>query len=707
MKKLLMASVALLSSPAYAQSVDDIIVTARKTPEIIDRVPATIRYYNAEDLESRNTVNLTDLNGFNQRSVPQNGDGFILSLRGQAQNDVSVTVDPSVGTYLDGIYIGRGYGLNSTLLDVDNVQILSGPQGTLFGRNTTGGAVLIETRDPLPGQTTIDGKISFGRFNEVIASTTVNTPITDNLTVRVSGLTVQRDGFTTDRITGTKYNDRETYQGRVKVLYNPTPGFENIFSFEMYDNTGGMSPRFMSYGYGNLRFLATPNPGDTVALDGGLTNSTRVINASMINKIGDFKITSGYRRVQTNYNGDFDGTSQNIYTLSNVVDIEQYTSEAQYNGFIGKLNYTLGAFYFEENGSEIGRASLYGGYQATQTGGTVGNRSYGGFFHGKYNLTSNVILNGGFRYTHDLKTVTTRNAVLNPTGNFAVCFSSQTNLQIGCALDQRASFNKWSWSAGLDYMINPTNIVYAKVSTGFKSGGNQIRAITVNGDGLEFQPENITEYEVGVKGNVGRIRYSLAGFYNEVDNMQILTVLTQPTVYTLVKNAAKARNFGIDAQLSARVTHNLSISATGSWVDPKFLKYNDPVTGVDLRGNRFNNVAETQFTLGANYFIDRFSFDANYVWIGKTDKLATSRDTLVSRYGVVEGDKIYKTTVIPSHGILNLRANYATDIGTFSIWGRNVTNQRIEKDIAPLEGLFNTTTYNDPATYGISYSFMF
>lgn len=710
MKKLLSFLVAstVFTGTAQAQSLTDtIIVTARKTEETIQQTPVSVRYYGQSDLESRNAVNLTDLNGFNQRSIPQNADGFILSLRGQAQNDVSVTVDPSVGTYVDGVYIGRGYGLNSTLLDVKNVQILSGPQGTLFGRNTTGGAVLIQTNDPVVGRFGIDGTLSYGRFNEVIASSTVNVPLANGLAIRASGLTVQRDGFTTDRITGKKYNDRETYQGRVKLLYD-TGSIQTVISGEYYQNSGGLSPRFMTYGYGNLAALATPNPGDTVALDNGMTNETEVTSVSMSNTIGNFKLTSGYRRVETFYSGDFDGTPQNIYNLTNTADVEQYTSEAQYTGRLGRNNYILGAFYFEEKGSETGRASLYGGLSTSQTGGNVHNKSYGAFIHNTLNITDQLALNAGVRYTHDVKTITTYNGYLRPNGTLLACFSAETTTAKNCNLFQTASFDNWSWSAGLDYKINSDHLIYVKAGTGYKSGGNQIRAISVNSDRLQFDPERITEYEIGYKGSIGNtLQYSIAGFYNEVENMQVLSVLTQPTVYTLVKNAARARNFGAEAQVRARVTPNLTLNATGAWIDPKFLEYRDPVSGADLRTNRFNNVTEFQFTAGADYYIDRFGFSANYVWMGKTDKLSTPYNTLVARYGQTNGTKIYNTTVIPSYGTLNLRATYATDYGTFAVWGRNVLDKRIEKDMTPLEGLFNTTTYNDPATFGVSYSFSF
>lgn len=710
MKKLLAAALAstiLFSGNAYAQTSNDIVVTARKVEENINSVPVTIRYFSEQDLAQQSIVELNDLPGIGQRSVPQNADGLVFSMRGQTQNDVSITVDPAIGVYVDGNYIGRGYGINTKFLDTKNVQVLSGPQGTLFGRNTTGGAILIETNDPNLSNTDATASFTYGRFNEVDLTSVLNTPVTDNLAVRIAGSYRSSDGFTVDRITSDRYNRRETYQVRGKILYEPSSDLRSVLSVEYYENGGNLNPRFMTYGYGRLAPLATPNPGDTVSLNSGLTNYTSVKSVSWNSEIGRFKINSGWRELTTRFSGDFDGTPSTVYNLDNNVDIEQYTAEVLYRNNFGNLDYTVGGFYFHESGSERGFASYYGGLNNTLQGGRVNNSSYGAFLNGSYDITNRLTFNAGVRFTHDNKRIVTNNSVTDPSRNILVCLSSETTPSLGCSLNQQASFEKWTWTAGLDYRINESTLLYGKISTGYKSGGNQIRAISVNNDRLAFNPENITEYEIGVKGNVGRINYSVAGFYNEVDNMQVLTVVTQPVVYTLVANAAKSRNYGIDAQISAQVTDNFRIRASGTWVDPKFLSYSDPTTGADLTSNRFNNVTKTQFTLDGTYTYDIFTINANYSWVGKTDKLSTPLSTLISRYGNAEGTKIYNTTVIPSHGLLNLRATAQLDFGEVSVWGRNVFNTRIEKDMTPLEGLFNTSTLNDPATYGVTFTLRF
>ncbi len=697
-----LCTAALVPTQAMAS---DIIVTARKVQEDVNTVPVTVRVTTQEQLEQQGIREITDLPGIGQRNVPTNSDGLVFSLRGQTQNDVSITVDPSVGIYVDGNYIGRGYGINSTLLDVKDVQILSGPQGTLFGRNTTGGAVLIKTNDPQTTNYSEQVSLSYGRFDEWAASGVVNTPLSDTVAVRVAGMYTKSDGYTVDRITGERYNKKNAYHVRGKVLYQPSKDSSTVLGVEFYENKGNNNPRVMTYGYGALSAFATV-PSDTVALNSGLKDRTKTQAVTLNTVRGKFAVNAGWRKVDVSYAGDFDGTVRTIYNLENNVSIEQYSAEALYQDKLGSLSYTLGGFVFNEKGDEFGFASYYGGMNNTVQGGSVDNTSYGAFVNSSLALTDKLTLNGGLRFTHDDKSIVTRNQVTSATKTTLACLSFETTVAKGCVLNQSANFNKLSWTAGIDYKVDDT-LVYAKVSTGYKSGGNQIRAVSTNNDRITFNPENITEYELGVKSKLSSLTYRVAGFYNTTTDMQVLTVVTSPFIYTLVVNAAKARSYGIDADASLQLTPALKVDGSLTWTNPKYLKYVDPVSGADLSSNRFNNVTKLQFNVGGTYIIDNFTISTNYVWKSKTDKASTPLSTLVSRYGQEQGNKIYNTTVVPSHGILNARASVDTRYGEVSVWGRNITNTRIQTDMVPLEGMFNTSSLNEPATYGVTYTARF
>lgn len=701
MKKLLLVATGLcLPAQAFAQ--DTIVVTARKIEENIANTPVSVVYYSEQDLKAVGAEELNDIPHLGFRPVPQNASGSIFSMRGQTQNDVSITVDPSVATYIDNNYIGRGYGLNGPLIDISNVQVLKGPQGVLFGRNSTGGAVLINTNSPDLTNTSSTTEYSFGRFDEHRVNTVLNLPVSNNFGIRLAGAYDTSDGFSTN-IDGQKYNSREDayVRGKALVQFDNSNYVEITGDYYNSDTTAG--PRMMLYGYGRLAGLQNANFSDKTYLNSGLVNDTETGSIYGTAKLGSFTFNGGWRRTEVIYAGDFDGTTQSIYFLDNRVSIDQYTFEGTKRGSLGSLDYTVGGLFFQEKGSEYGFASYYGGFSNTLQGGVVNNKSYGLFGSVIYPISDSLNINGGIRYTRDSKNLVSNNGAVGFNRSYLSCFSQEVSLANNCALSQSDTFNKVSWSIGADYTFAPSNMVYARVSTGYKSGGNQIRAVASNNDRISFDPEDIIEYELGVKGSHSVFSYNISAFYNETSNLQVLSVVTTPVVYTLVTNAAKTRSYGLEADIRIKVTNNLSLNGYGALIRPKYLSYVDPVSGRDLTSNRFNNVTRNQFSVGANYSRSNITATVNYTWYDKTDKLSTPLSSLVARYGATEGTKIYNTTVVPAYGIMNARLSYnISDSYTVSVWGRNILNERVFVDMVPLEGLFNASTLNEPATYGVS-----
>ncbi|MDO9363486.1 MAG: TonB-dependent receptor [Sphingopyxis sp.] len=270
-----LTAIALSSTSALAQAqstapvadnetvgLEEIIVQARKVNENLQDVPVAVTAFTGESLEAQGAVRVQDIANFTPglyiRSGSNSPAGITVALRGQFQNDTLATLDPSVGTYVDGVYWARAYGLNTTLLDISSVQVLKGPQGTLFGRNTTGGAMLINSNDPRLGE--FSGKLSasYGRFNEFEPTAVVNIPIGDKIAVRFAGKRFSRDGYTTNSVPpgtasavtpvttavarrpvggnldGLKVDNRDRWQARGKLLIQPTDNLSLIFSGEYF-----------------------------------------------------------------------------------------------------------------------------------------------------------------------------------------------------------------------------------------------------------------------------------------------------------------------------------------------------------------------------------------------------------------------------------------------------------------------------------------
>ena len=709
LKTALLASALLASTSAYAQTVntDTIVVTARKHEEKIQDVPVSVIVNTGENLENASIKNVNELFGFNTRPSGVGGNTMLFSIRGQSQNDVAVTMEPSVGVYVDGVYQAQAYSQNSSLLDVKNVQVLMGPQGTLFGRNTTGGAVLINTNDPVLGEATGEASLTYGRFNNVETTGIANIPVNDKIAIRVAGNYITRDGYVTDRATGAKYSNIDSNQQRIKILFQPSDDYRMVITGNRFEDHSTVARR-MIYGTGSFASLATTGPADDVTeLNGPPVSDSKIYSITVDNTIGDnLKFIANWRRVNTFYgNSDFDGSPMRISDHTIDVGVDHYSAEVQYRNtaFNDRLDYTVGGIFFGQEGYEdrIGRGYLE--LASSRYKSEIRNRSYSAFGHASYDLTDRLTVDAGVRYTHDTKRVVGFNKKINllPEYTERSCQVASLSLVNDCRKQTDLSYDNVSWSAGLNYKITPNTLVYGKVSTGYKAGGGQFFESTDVPALSTFQPENITEFEAGVKGTLfnDRVNYAVAGYYNELRDMQVMVVYNGTIVTT--RNAAKARNYGFEAQVAARVTDNLTVRGFALFEDPKYLEWTDPGTGADKRDSQFYLVAKKQFAADATYKIDRYTFNASYTWVDRTPGTTTSLSSYVRSYGATEGAKMFKLSNTEAHGLLNLRANAQFGNLDVSVWGKNVLNTRYNAAVN-WSPPFMSAVYNEPATYGVT-----
>ena len=679
MKRVLLLLCLLLASPAYASD-GDIIVTARRVIERQTDTPVFVKYYSGTELEQSNAVQLEDVFGFSTRSNVSAGDALLFSMRGQAQPDLASTVDLSVGVYIDGVYAARTHGQNVPLLDIKNIQILRGPQGTFFGRNTTGGAVLIEYNNPVIGENYSTLTANYSRFDEFNGIGVVNSTLSDNVAVRVALQRISRESVSLDQV-GSKFPRKDIWNGRIKLRHD-TGTIVNTLSAEHYYNRGLSDQRFLVYAFPAAGPLTTSN-----VINEDARVNTDVQHYTLNSQIGEnVKFTGGYRRVKSLNMTDYDGLPAKIHHVNIDVDIDQYTAELIYNGtsLYDRLNYTFGVNYFNESGRDFTSVKLLNDSITVNFDGRINNESYGVFGNATYHLTNKLSVDASARYTQDKKYLITP------------------------LVEDTIKDDNITWSAGVNYKFAEENMVFAKVSTGFKSGGLQLRAISSND--RPFAAERMIEYEVGIKGSyLDTLNYSVSGFYNRVKDGQVFSVYTGPRgPYSLITNAAEIRNYGIEAEVDAKITDKFTAKFSGAWTDPKYLKYTDPSSGADLRSNRFNTVIEKQFAVSGIYSSGPYLIRADYVWQDETPTNAISLATATSRYGLINGTKIVEETTIQKRGLLNLYADYrVTDKVKLIAWGRNVLNERFKKDSILIEGFTLSAAMNEPATYGVGMNISF
>lgn len=720
---------------------EDIVVTARKIEESAQDVPVSVTAYTGETLEQQNATRLLDVErmtpSLGMREASTNPTGLTISLRGQLNTEILANADPSVGLYVDGVYWARQYGMNSDLLDVQSVQVLRGPQGTLFGRNTTGGAILFQTRNPELDNLSAEVAGRYGRFDERSLSGFVNVPLSDTIALRIAGVTSQRDGTVTDMNTGAEYEDRNSNTFRAKLLIEPNDDFTLVLSAETFRSSfagpaGGASyawpssacvpfttiPCATAFLPGYEAYIDAVRSTDDVALDtpphASAETSTYSGTATWNTAVGTLKFIGGYREVESGYAFDLDGSPYPIGYASSASELEQWSGEVQLTGSASDdtLSYALGVLYFEESGTDAARSAFFPGSNPndSSTNISIDNRSIGAYAQGTWRITPDLGLTAGIRYSEDEKGIERRNmSIVRATGAFVSC---QDAGAVGpdCLLSREKTFGGWSYTLGLDYHVADDMLLYAKVSRGFRSGGWNARGASAV---VPFQPEVVDEAEVGFKSEFfdGRARLNLAAFYNEVEDMQRTVVSFDPgcsCLSSVIANAAKARFWGGEAELSINPATGLELGATAAIVRPEYVEYRD--ANGDRSHERFQDITEDQFALWATYSVPvqfaELVFHVDYAWQGDTPV-----DVYNNRSDPYLAD-VLKWTARDAHGILNARVSLSeNERFEVALFGRNLTNERYRVTNLVIPPSFGVgSIYNvmsDPATYGVEFKATF
>lgn len=769
-------AIVIAASPAMAQSTaeptdDENIITVigiTKQAANVQDTPISITAFSGDDLATQGVREVKEVAkftpGFSVRDAGNNPTAFALAIRGQIQNDNIATLDPSVGVYLDDIYIARAYGLNSNLLDIESAQVLKGPQGTLFGRNTSAGAVLFKTVDPQFGETSGKFEASYGRFNEHQLTGILNVG-GDNFALRGAIFYSHRDGYQTDVYTGKKWGKSRTVNGRLKLAVKPADNLTLLLSGERWDakidgrvnqnqyfNLGGTgfdpaaADRALFAGDPDKVAVTNPLAIPGTPAEGPNTNvftETYTAKLTLETGFGEVKLINGYRRVEGNSLIDLDGgASTAFYHYTEALNnLKQWSTELQVTGkaMDDKLSFALGATYLTESGFDTSLSNAPNpppGPSAvwTQFRGDIDNKSIGLYAQGSYAITDQLNLTAGLRWSHDDKGVTVQSAVRPVRGAAVAClpvsFTGDNNGSGSFTVEDcdRSRSDTWknlSYTIGLDYRISDDVMVYAKQSRGYRAGAQQLRSLTLT-DTTPAAPEIVNEQEIGLKTEFmdRRIRFNLAGYHTTVKGAQRSVILNVGGTSRTVLENADTENWGFEADFNARVADGFNIFGGYAHTSPKYTRYNGFVvvggvlTPFDKSGQRFGSIVKDQFTLGASYSSDvgfgRLNLNASYAWQGDMYQVGDPVSTLIlpSASGggglpnAAEAEKLIAAGKTPAYGITNVRASLSfgpDDNYEVAVWGRNVFDVRAKQYILFLGGFnYVGANWNDPATYGVT-----
>ncbi|WP_395396629.1 TonB-dependent receptor [Novosphingobium sp. BL-8A] len=663
---LLASSFLSVSTPAaFAQAASqvsedpggDIVVTARRREESAQTVPVSVTAFNETMLREKAIVSTQDLTyttpGLNV--APQTSrDTPSIVIRGQRRATAGASA-PSVVTYFADVPLPNEGSIVPTF-DVASIQVLKGPQGTLFGRNTTGGALLLYPTAPdydFGGY----GQVTLGSYNERTFEGAVNVPIVDQrIALRLAGQIARRDGYTENHGVGGDLDDRNNNAFRASLLIEPVDGLKNTTVFDWYrareNGTGlvlnGVYPNPAVSGGGTARTAANAPYFDcgvagcdidialseqqaagvrdiSTSIDPysnrtfwGLANTTTLDVGSVT-----FKNIFGYRSSKVDGARDMDGTYLALYDGISNTNVQQYSNEFQVMGklFGDKLDWIVGAFYLKSdpngvNGSVTysavipGKTFTYNENYNTSTSkalfGQIGY-AFGGFADG-------LRFNGGFRYTWD-KSSGCSVATLDTAAHIGPDDCATAGGKTGSEKSSAPT-----WTLGFDYKVNDDLFLYITNRRGYRSAGYNQSGLSSYFDGFEtFKPEKVTDYEAGIKSSwqVGTVkgRFNIAAYTSKYNNIQRSIFpganfdgdnnsANDPS--SLIINAAKANIKGTEFDFSVTPLHGFTLSGFGAYTDAKYDEYDAPAAFIPLLGtnpvnNKFSYTPKWTVGGGARY----------------------------------------------------------------------------------------------------------
>lgn len=726
-----------------------IIVTARRRSETLQSTPVAITAVNTAMLEAKAAVNIGDLQGAapgllitQQNSGAQAAN---ISIRGLTYADIEKSQTPTVGVLVDGVVIGTNTGQLQDAFDIAQLEVLRGPQGTLFGANTIGGVISI-TRSKPTMQPGLKAEVTYGRFNSLAVKAIANYGDGDTWGVKAFYFHNETDGFYNNVIQGKNggWSKGDTYGG--SLLFKPAgTGFEAQFTIEnvkqkfdpVVANITNSSEVFC--GFIATRECNRNNTSDLYTVFSAPAESTYSAPDATLELNYDLdavKLTSitGWRKSTEAQTQDFDGSSTDLYYVDRRQHYEQWSQEIRAAGEVfDGFDYVVGAFYFKSK-YDLTQWSRVFGFNPTTPPTTFDlnsqhvegeTESYAFFGDFNWALTDTVRLAFGGRWSHDNKQLFNGFAggkLIDPNN---VQRSQFTPVGTG-----NANFSKFTPKVGIDWRPSNDVMVYASWSRGYRSGGFSPRAATAATASTPFQPETVDSYEVGAKFSAldNRLEVNIAGFVSDYKDMQQnLTLPGGPTGNQTVTGnvAGGALIKGVELDGSLRITNNLRLTGSLALLDSKFRNFvangvfGTAIVPFDYSANRLIYAPDFTASLGAEYTQPTSFGDisANLGWrhitpydqqLSAASLTPTTVGGNVTKVTVNGNDPRVRTT---TQDLIDASLTFNFDLNNTKayvrVFGRNLGNERTSTHAFTVAGLWSFAMALEPRTYGASIGFKY
>lgn len=720
------------------EGLQDIVVTAQRREQRLQDVPVAVSAFSAAELESRQIgdVNALAANvpAVTFTATPYGNNDLILAIRGVAPGGVLPNVDQAVGIYVDGVYYARPEGSNFALVDLASAEVLRGPQGTLFGRNTIAGALNLTTNKP---RYEFEGslKVSYGNYDAIGATGMVNIPLIDQrLAARLVYSHVQHDGYGYNPALRSDVADQNDDFVRASLRADLTDDLRVDLSFDYYNGVNHQPLWVLGYYQAGVSpanlapYVAAPKSRTSFAGINPLNRSTVYdFTGTITGTIGDvtFKSITAYRDIDFEGASDLDGTPvPNADVRTFTLTGHQITQEIQFMGkaFDDRLDWVVGGYYFREQMANSPVTRVGAAIQDNSI--NPDNESMSLFAQLSYEIVPQLRLTAGARFVQD-----TRKMVYTPARfTVAPAFASAAEVPASAitpaacpftaiGLNQNPAgclyrppnidFSYVPYTIGLDYRLNGDGLLYAKFSKGYRSGGFQQASGTTAAFFTPFSEENVESWEAGAKlalfGN--RLRLGVSGYYSTYSEIQQNAILQATPIVITTLNAGEAEIYGGEFEATALIG-KLRLNGSLGLIHPKFTK--GPFVGSEVP-----TVAHTTFNLGGDLPIEiagagKLNLHADYTHQSKVYFLNTAR---VTATGTVPYTPFQIASVTQEgYGLLGAQVSFEFEQLplTLAVYGKNLTDEYY----AGRSGSFYGASYNSivigaPRTYGVSATYRF
>jgi iron complex outermembrane recepter protein len=594
---LLVQSVAPHAQEVSAGGLEEVIVTAQKRESVEQKTAIAMSVFDSEALERNGVASVADLSAIAPSvSFATSNATHIITVRGISSRDTTEIGDPAVSLSIDGFNLQRAVGLNATLFDLERVEVLRGPQGTLVGRNATGGAVNIITAKPVDDFTASAG-VETGSYGTINTQGMVNVPISETLRIRASAQTREHEGYR-NNAPARDGDDERSKAARLHVLWDPTDQLSILLTAELGDLKGAgpvvqaVPQRFTAPGVVDLSRPDIPADGETFAVPPGSFIDAETINyrANVNYDFGPATLTyvGGWRELDFKRVGTLGGqygTVRQNFTFNQAEELESWNHELRLtsNGD-SRLKWQVGGYYFIEKNDVYtlfqdypGSASLSGASINLQTYSYPDIEAKASAFFGQasYELIDGVTFEAGARASKDEKHRVGFNRVTNTANYVATGCTQATCVFVTTPQNSSMESDETTYHAALNWQATSRNLLYLKYDTGYKAGGFT--------DIAPYDPETIGGFELGSKNRFldNRLQLNLAAFHYDYEDQQVSQAATTAAgaIGTRIVNAGETRIRGIEVEAVAALTDSDRVNLYTGYTEAEFQDFRAAVSG--------------------------------------------------------------------------------------------------------------------------------